>query len=310
MAILSIPTALFAVFGAHGQGTGGSGAAESDNWTVIGNIPLSEFAIQLHRSAGEYLPENTMESCEYAWELGAIPEVDLRTTKDGIIVAFHDTNFNRVVKDPDPKLEGLGVVNLTFEELQEIDVGSFRGEEFAGQRIPRIEDIFDAMRGRPEREIYLDIKEVDLEELADMVKARGLDRQVIFTTTHHDFIREWKALVPDSQSLNWIGGPQARVEGRLEELREANFEGITKLQIHVRLNPDESSPEPFNHSRKFIRELGAELRGRGILFQALPWRLADPEIFRELLDLGVASFATDFPEETVQAVRDYYGGRQ
>lgn len=310
MTTVLMQSALFAAFAGQSAGAAGSSAGEANDWNVRDHIPLSEFRIQLHRAAGEMAPENTLESCELAWSLGAIPELDLRTTRDGVIVAFHDTDFNRVVKDPDPKLEGRGVVDFTFEELQDVDVGAFRGEEYAGQRIPRIEPVLEAMRGHPRREIYLDIKEVDLEELADMVKAAGVSRQIIFTTTHHDFIREWKALVPDSQSLNWIGGNQARVEGRLELLREADFEGITKLQIHVRLNPDDSSPEPFNHSRAFIRELGAELRDRDILFQALPWRLAEPEIFRELLDLGVASFATDYPMETLQAVKDYYAAER
>src|SRR5690625_837996 len=305
--LLSLPVAF--LFG--NKAPSSAEAVEStDQWTVIGNIPVDEFKIQLHRAAGKFRPENTLESCEYAWELGTIPEVDLRPTGDGIIVAFHDRNFKRVVKDADPKLEGKGVIDFTFAELQELDVGAFRGDEFAGQRIPRIEPIFEAMRGRPEREIYLDIKEgVDLVELAEIVKKAGVSRQIIFTTTHHDFIREWKALVPESQSLNWSGGSESRIEGRLKEARKLDFEGITKLQVHVKLNPDKESAEPYNLSREFLRNLGTELREQGILFQALPWNLAEPEIFKELLDLGVASFATDFPEETVKAVRDYYAER-
>jgi glycerophosphoryl diester phosphodiesterase len=76
------------------SGSGGMG----DSWTVVGNVPSKEFKIQLHRSAGKFRPENTLESCEYALELGTITEVDLRPTSDGIIVAFHDANFKRVVK--------------------------------------------------------------------------------------------------------------------------------------------------------------------------------------------------------------------
>jgi len=306
----------WAISAASGDGYGSEAKGEGNYWTVIGEIPQEEFVIQLHRGAGIRQPENTLEACEFAWDMGAVwdlgvvPEVDLRTTSDGVIVAFHDTHFNRVVKNPGPNLADRGVIDFTFEELQDIEVGSFRGDEFDGQRIPRIEAIFDEMRDRPEREIYLDIKDVDLDQLAQIVREYGVSERVIFTTTHHNFIREWKAIVPESQSLNWIGGTEERVRGRLAELRKADFEGITQLQIHVRLNPDESSPEPFNHSQAFIRDLGEELRERGILFQVLPWELAEPDVFRKLLELGVASFATDYPEETVQAVRAFYGQDQ
>src|SRR5688500_3272866 len=65
------------------------------HWTVRGHIPADRFIIQSHRGAGELAPENTIESFELAWKLGTYPEADVRTTKDGVIVAFHDANFAR-----------------------------------------------------------------------------------------------------------------------------------------------------------------------------------------------------------------------
>lgn len=44
----------------------------------------------------------------------------------------------------------------------------------------------------------------------------------------------------------------------------------------------------------------------GILFQVLPWQSSDPKLFWKLMDLGVASFATDYPDAAMQAIRDYY----
>src|SRR4051812_44789118 len=67
-------------------------------WTVRGHILPNKFVIQSHRGAGVLAPENTLEAFELGWKLGTVPESDLRTTKDGVIVAFHDNNFSRVVK--------------------------------------------------------------------------------------------------------------------------------------------------------------------------------------------------------------------
>ena len=54
----------------------------------------------------------------------------------------------------------------------------------------------------------------------------------------------------------------------------------------------------------------AELRQHGILFQALAWDHKDPEIHWQLMDLGVASFATDYPDVVMQAIRDYYARKE
>src|ERR1041385_8088015 len=54
------------------------------------------FHIQAHRGAGEAFPENTLESFQWSWKHGVTPESDLRTTKDGTIVCFHDPNLKRV----------------------------------------------------------------------------------------------------------------------------------------------------------------------------------------------------------------------
>lgn len=162
------------------------------------------------------------------------------------------------------------------------------------------------MRGKAGRRLYMDIKNVDLPQLAREVRQAAVNRQVILASTDHKVIREWKGLVPESQTLLWMGGDETVLKNRLETLKEAKFEGITHVQVHVRLNTNSASAEPFNLSREFLRKTGTLLREHGVLFQSLPWGVAKPEVYWELMDLGVASFATDHPEVTVQAVRDFY----
>lgn len=285
-----------------------STSADKVNW-VRGNLPIERFVIQSHRGAGELAPENTLEAFELGWKLGTWPEADLRTTKDGVIVAFHDANFKRTVKNASPELQKKGVADLTFAELSQLDVGGWKGDQFEGRRVSRISDVYKIMRNHPERRLYLDIKNVDLNQLAKEVRENKVVKQVIFTTTKYDMIRDWKKLVPESQTLNWMGGTEEELRKRLADLRAQNFEGITQLQLHVRLNTNSASAEPFNLSREFIRNTGNELREHGIIFQSLPWGVTDPKGYWQLMDLGVMAFATDHPEITVKAVRDYYEGK-
>jgi glycerophosphoryl diester phosphodiesterase len=265
------------------------------------------FHIQAHRGAGIARPENTLESFEAMWKIGVTPEADLRTTKDGVIVCFHDADFRRVVGNASDELKSKGVEDLTLEEVKQLEVGSFRGDQFAGQRVPTLGELFEAMKSHPDRLVYLDIKteNVDLDQLQKQVLDVGLEKQIIFTTKHHDLIRQWKRRVPESLTLIWNGGTESELQQRLATIRAADFEGITHLQVHVRVIGDPPDPEPFVPSIAFLKQVRDELKERGIVFQVLPWENADPKVYRRLLDLGVESFATDYPEVTVEAVRGF-----
>lgn len=262
------------------------------------------FIIQAHRGAGRLAPENTLPSFELAWRLGVVPEADVGASRDGVLVAFHDNTFERLVKDVPAELRGRGVRDLTWDQLKALDVGAYKGDSFRGQRIARLSDAFAAMRGRPERRLYLDVKDVALERLAECVRASEVADQVILASTRDDDVRVWKELLPESHTLLWMGGTQEQLTARLDRLRAAGFPGVTQLQIHVRVDT-RSTGDPLSPSSGFLRDVGRELRGRGILFQVLPWECSDPAVYRRLLELGAASFATDEPLIALEAVRTY-----
>jgi glycerophosphoryl diester phosphodiesterase len=262
------------------------------DWTIRGKMPADQVVIQCHRGAGTLAPENTIEAFELAWSLGTIPEADLRMTRDGVIVAFHDDNFARVVKTDDPALKKKGVADLTWEELAALDVGQ-------GQRVARMEPVFQSLKAKPERRLYLDVKKIDLAKLAAAVK--DVEGQVILASPRYAELRRWRSLAPAAGALLWVGGATEEEQAKkLEEPRSTSFADLTQLQIHVRMKA-----EVFTPSDAFIVKLGKELRERKVLFQALPWGARDPKAYARLLDLGVMSFATDYPKETVEAVRRY-----
>ncbi len=307
------------------------GSRAASNWNLVDHIPLDRVVIQSHRGAGMLAEENTLAAFELGWKLGTYPESDVRTTKDGVIVAFHDADFKRVVQNIPPGLETKGVQHVTWDELRKLDVGSWKGEKFLGRRVSTINEVFEAMQGRPERHLYLDIKQVDLKQLARDVIAHQVQRQVVLATPKPEQIREWKALVPESDTLLWMRGSEAELRARLAALRQDDFAGITQLQIHIFVNrtideslaianitPDKikvsvesakASPDRFTLSDKFILDLGRELRSHNITFQALPYT-SDPGVYAELLDLGLASFATDYPDVTMRELKAYYEKRK
>lgn len=276
--------------------TGCSLPADGVNKTPRSSPPA--FIIQSHRGAGKLAPENTMQAFELAWRLSTVPEADVRTTKDGVVVASHDTTFDRLVSDLPPNLRGKGASDLTWSELTQLRIGP------QAQPIPQIVEVLDAIRGRPERWLYLDVKQVPLERLAEMASERGVAPQVILASTEYEEIRRWKELLPQSQTLLWMGGTEARLGEQLKEVRAASFAGVTQLQIHVKVG-DLASEGGFQPSAAFLRAVAEELEARRILFQVFCPGGCDVAGYERLLRLGVQSFATDDPEAALEAVRNH-----
>jgi glycerophosphoryl diester phosphodiesterase len=305
--------------------------ATASDWNIVDHIPSDRVVIQAHRGAGILAEENTLEAFELGWTLGCYPEADLRTTTDGVIVAFHDATFDRVVKDLPPGLQGKGVQHVTWEHLSHLDVGAWKGAQFQDRRVSKMSEIFATMRGKPTRHLYLDIKQVDLKKLAELVRAAGVEAQVVLASPKPEQIVEWKKYVPQSDTLLWMRGSEADLTKRLADLRKTKFEGITQLQIHIfpnktivealdiaNIKPEQigvstaaarASSNKFTLSDEFIIELGRELRTHKIVFQSLPYT-TDPGVYAQLLDLGLASFATDYPDVTLRELKAYYAAKK
>ena len=269
---------------------------------------MKQCLVQSHRGGGALSPENTIESFIETWEMGAVPEADLRTTLDGVIVAFHDKSFARVVKDLSSDLREKGVQDLTFEELSALDVGSWKNSNFAGQRICSVPEIFALMQGRPDRALYMDIKDVQLPQLAHLVREFDVIEQVILASLDEQLLRDWRELMPKGQTMLWMSilweGDERTLRDRLKRLRDEDFSGISQLQIHVQAIRHEGEWQ-FKPSLELLRDTARELKSFGILLQAIPWECDDAEVYRTLLGAGVQSFASDYPQVALRVLREY-----
>ncbi len=69
-------------------------------------------------------------------------ELDVQASRDGALVVIHDETVDRTT-------DGRGrVADMTLDELTRLDAGSWFGERFAGERIPTLDAVFEAMAGR------------------------------------------------------------------------------------------------------------------------------------------------------------------
>lgn len=136
------------------------------NVTVIG-----------HRGIAAAYPENTLISFEKAVEAGVDAiEFDVHMTRDEQLVVTHDPTVNRCSN-------GTGDVNsYTLNQLKALDFGKWKSPEFAGTRIPTLDETLDAIHAkRPELFLLVELKD-DREACTRMV-LDVLRRQIFLTSS-------------------------------------------------------------------------------------------------------------------------------
>ena len=102
-----------------------------------------------HRGCSSLAPENTIAAFSLARELGAPGlELDVRRCATGELVVAHDGNFSRTAG-----IEA-DVEALPSSRIAQLDVGSFFGSGFSGERVPLLDDVLDEFSAG----LYLDIE--------------------------------------------------------------------------------------------------------------------------------------------------------
>ena len=96
-----------------------------------------------HRGAEALAPENTMAAFEAGLKAGAdLLELDVQLTADSRVIVFHDFTLGR--KTPDPRW----VRDVTWEEIRQLDVGSWFDPRYADQRISLLQEVLVWAKGR------------------------------------------------------------------------------------------------------------------------------------------------------------------
>lgn len=121
-----------------------------------------------HRGFSPDGHENTLAAFEAAAELGFVwLETDVHTTRDGVVVAFHDPTLERVAGTT-------GAVNdLAWEQLRELRIGGEHG-------IPTLEEL---LRALPDARLNIDVKdEASVAALPEVLAREGAADRVRVTS--------------------------------------------------------------------------------------------------------------------------------
>lgn len=188
--------------------------------------------VVVHRGANALAPENTMPSADSALAHGAEwIEVDVRSSKDGVMYNLHDPILNRTT-------DGFGfITNNTSDYIDKLDAGSWFSDEYKGLHVPTIRYMLQNLRGRAR--VFFDVKNCHLPDLVALVRETGfVGDSSFFWFGEEGMLREFLTIAPDLQ-VKVNAGDTVRMEYWInlfaevaaQNGREATMPGI--VEVHA-----------------------------------------------------------------------------
>lgn len=136
----------------------------------IASLTKDNILVCAHRSFHTNAPENSLQSIKNAIKAKIdIIEIDVRTSKDSILVLMHDDNIDRITT-------GKGFIkDYTYAELLQFNLKM--GDSTTNEKIPMLEDALKLSKGK--LIVNLDLKAVNYKQLYQMLKRYKMEHEVI-----------------------------------------------------------------------------------------------------------------------------------
>lgn len=169
-----------------------------------------------HRGASSHAPENTLAAFELAvrqfkYQPPAI-ELDAKLSADGQVFVFHDQTLERTSN-------GHGkTCACTLAQLKELDAGSYFDVDFAGEKIPTLDEVFETVGKKAfinvELTNYATPRDALNEKVAEVVQRHNLDQKIMFSSFSPGNLRKMARLLPQIPrgllALRGLAGAWAR----------------------------------------------------------------------------------------------------
>lgn len=149
--------------------------------------------VAAHRGAHLEAPENSLAAFRKAIELGIdIIELDVRCTKDGVLVCMHDKTVNRTTNGTGP------VDSFTFAEIRKLQLK--HNGRLTGEQVPTLEEALLLAKGRIL--VDLDIKSAScINTIMETVERTGTAGNCFFFLDEARYVKMLKDKNPAFRAL-------------------------------------------------------------------------------------------------------------
>jgi glycerophosphoryl diester phosphodiesterase len=158
------------------------------------NLPPRYFFA--HRGASAYAPENTLAAFQLALEQGAPAiEFDVKLTADRHVIVIHDSTLDRTTN-------GEGAVNVRpLAAIKQFDAGGWFGEDFKGERIPTLDEVFSALGGK----IFMNVELTNyttpfdglVDEVAELAEKHKVQDSIMVSSFYPTNLIRARQLLPE-----------------------------------------------------------------------------------------------------------------
>jgi glycerophosphoryl diester phosphodiesterase len=240
---------------------------------------LPQPVIFAHRGASAHAPENTLAAFELALAQNADAiELDVKLSADGHAVVIHDPTVNRTTGTRGR------VRDLSFQELRSLDAGGFFSEKYRGEKIPLLEEVFEAVGKRAFINVELTNYTTPYDSLVEtvcmLVKKFGLQDRVLFSSFFASNLSKARSYLPEvPRGLLAFGG----FLGAWARSFGFNFGRYQALHPYV----EDVTSQQVQRVHRLNRRIHV-------------WTVNAADDMRRLFHWGVDAIFTDDPELAVQ----------
>lgn len=229
------------------------------------------FVNYAHRGASEYLPENTFSAFYTGLYMGANGiETDVRKTKDGVLVLFHDKSLERVCGDRG------AVEDHTFDELQRFYVLK---NGFC-DKIVAFEDFLAKFSFR-DITFAIELKGADVEiETARLLRKYNMSEKTVVTSFKLEYVEKFKSYAPEF-SIGHL----------TKDISDAELDTLRSI------GADEICPLAELLTREEVDRLHAEG------FRVRAWGVGNEEIMKKTVLSGADGMTVNFPDKLAEFLK-------
>jgi glycerophosphoryl diester phosphodiesterase len=239
----------------------------------------SQNLVSAHRGSSSTTPENTLSSIRMAIIDGAgYAEIDVQETADGIIVLMHDDNALRTT--------GLNknLWDVGLKELRQASAGSWFNPNFQAEKVPTLEEVIDTAKSHIKLNIELKNnghQKLLADKTVEILKRKQFEIDCIVTSFDNQMLKQVKKLDPQIKTGLILGNkPQA-----LDSVLKSNdYEVLSVAYPAI--------------DEEFMRLAQANKK------EVFAWTVNDPKAMSNMLNLGVSSIITNYPDRLITLLRD------
>ena len=233
-----------------------------------------------HRGESADAPENTMAAFRLAWERGVKAiELDVHLARDGSLIVSHDADTKRITGVEKT------IKTSTRAELQSLDAGRWKGEQWAGEKLPLLGDALATIPEGGRCFIEVKVGPEAVPALVDAVRKSGKKpAQLAVISFNADTIAESKRQLPELKAYYLASFKRDEKTG---DWTPSVTELIDRAKTIKADGLDLAAKGPGPVDREFVKRV----KDAGLEFYV--WTIDDPAEARKMIDAGVDGVTTN-----------------